>query len=929
MRKFSVAVGLALVVAWGSWLLAAPPVGPVAIAPSTAVVGVPTAVTVTALIQDPLLISASVNLQQIDATGKVVAIVGTLRDDGTNGDVVAGDKTFTIRWSVQPAAIGQLRYQVSAGFRGMLKRIMSTPVSLDVTRAQWSVQPVLDASQPVVGTVGLLGGRLSITGSDGTHFTLTIPAGALSDDYEMSLLPLLGLGGLPPAGTFIAGVRLQPDGLTFAIPAELSIELPAGAPVPGDLLGYAYQGNGEEFHAKPAFVSGNTVTLYLRHFTGDGVFTATEESCAALKTSPPSDPNEAHEQLLACVDFATDRYATELADSWPAIRDEMSADGDPSLCTPASLTDAAGLYALFLRYRDLMDLQNDPVLEAAVAEGSGLLERAVSCVQPKVDQACKAATTCSAVQSPLSQLSQIQRLVDLFGLAGVETLTSLCDGLFSVSIQGAADPLIRGTSRALTAIATSRLGAPVLTWKSDAPEVASVTTPGGVVTGNRVGDTFVNVEAVQCGMSVLAARATTAVKVVDPPAVPVPISVAPSGRVIAVGDTLMLEARAANGDPLAAGKIVSWTIPPGLAIASMAGSSVTVRGVNPGVYKITAELDGFTAHATVEVVSLAKQIAVGETVTLTAACPAGSLVSWTVPAALAIASQAGNAVTLRGVLPKRGYLVTAECAGARVSTTVNVTVSGLTIKWKVRGNWGLDYRTFPVGDFLGETCTESTSIDWTGEAHYVGRGEALPDGSGWEFIGDLTTMPQTGTLTFARDQRRSWSSGAFTVWTYELDGVIPDDLVFPWSPETYPYSYYVKQPWRAKILVGEGFCDPFGRVDDFRCTAQQGWSSVLGVRNVVYLGMASSVIVTSTDKDGGVSQGVTTSVLPWGDVFLLPGVIPMVEGGESASGFRKQVFIPFSPCVSYPEGWSWTWGGYESCANQGGVLWDVEVIVTK
>ena len=151
MRKFGVAVGLALVVAWGSWLLAAPAVGPVAITPATAVVGVPTVVTVTALIEDPLLIPASVNLQQIDATGKVVAIVGTLRDDGTNGDVVAGDKVFSARVTLNEAQEGSVSLRVSAAFKGLLMRVFSP--TLTVRAAQGEAVAAVGAAGQVQAPV--------------------------------------------------------------------------------------------------------------------------------------------------------------------------------------------------------------------------------------------------------------------------------------------------------------------------------------------------------------------------------------------------------------------------------------------------------------------------------------------------------------------------------------------------------------------------------------------------------------------------------------------------------------------------------------------------------------------------------------------------------------------------------------------------------
>ena len=144
MHKCGVAVGLALVAAWGPWLLAAPAVGPVVITPQEVFVNSLSLVTVTASIQDPGVIPASVNLQRLNDDGKVVGIVGSLNDSGLNGDAVAGDRVFTIEWTVQPMAAGILRFQVSAGFRGLLRRVSSTPVALAVVGGDFR-QPSLSA----------------------------------------------------------------------------------------------------------------------------------------------------------------------------------------------------------------------------------------------------------------------------------------------------------------------------------------------------------------------------------------------------------------------------------------------------------------------------------------------------------------------------------------------------------------------------------------------------------------------------------------------------------------------------------------------------------------------------------------------------------------------------------------------------------------
>lgn len=108
---------------------APPMVGLPAATPSFIQVNTETTVTVTSRIDDASLIRDSVLLQQVDATGRVLKILGTMNDDEKGGDLKANDKVFTIQVPLNIANPVLLR--VSAGFRGLLKRVTcgNVPVS--------------------------------------------------------------------------------------------------------------------------------------------------------------------------------------------------------------------------------------------------------------------------------------------------------------------------------------------------------------------------------------------------------------------------------------------------------------------------------------------------------------------------------------------------------------------------------------------------------------------------------------------------------------------------------------------------------------------------------------------------------------------------------------------------------------------------------
>lgn len=57
---------------------------------------------------------------------------------------------------------------------------------------------------------------------DGTRYTLEVPAGALQEETEVTMTPVLSAKGLPFSGGLVVVVRFAPEGLTFLTPASLT-----------------------------------------------------------------------------------------------------------------------------------------------------------------------------------------------------------------------------------------------------------------------------------------------------------------------------------------------------------------------------------------------------------------------------------------------------------------------------------------------------------------------------------------------------------------------------------------------------------------------------------------------------------------------------------------------------------------------------------
>ena len=130
------------------------------------------------------------------------------------------------------------------------------------------VEVETDAAAAAVATIGRNGGWLRATGADGSVFDLRVPVGALGADTEITMTPLTGLRGLPPATTLAFGVVLEPDGLTFAAPGWLYVSTDDE---PGAIAsGFGIDGD----TATPRGIGydGERYVLPVAHFSGAGGF---------------------------------------------------------------------------------------------------------------------------------------------------------------------------------------------------------------------------------------------------------------------------------------------------------------------------------------------------------------------------------------------------------------------------------------------------------------------------------------------------------------------------------------------------------------------------------------------------------------------------------------------------------------------------------
>ena len=150
-------------------------------------------------------------------------------------------------------------------------------------------------------------------GADGTLYGLMLQndrllmedeEGDLAVDYDsdLTMTPVSSIEGLPFSQGYLAAVHLGPDGGKLVNSAILSMEIP-GEYKPEELIGFAADGAGEDFHLYPAsFYSydGKTYAeFYVTHFSLYGVAPIVVGEIEAQQGHPPVDPSSQDDQELA------------------------------------------------------------------------------------------------------------------------------------------------------------------------------------------------------------------------------------------------------------------------------------------------------------------------------------------------------------------------------------------------------------------------------------------------------------------------------------------------------------------------------------------------------------------------------------------------------------------------------------------------------
>lgn len=160
--------------------------------------------------------------------------------------------------------------------------------------------PALDMARAASGTfTAATGGTLEATAADGTTFRLTVPAGALLSDLDITMTPLASAAGLPYGGGLVGAVQLAPDGLELIEPGRLVITPPAGLALDRQSP-FGWRSDDDDLHNTfQTDFSAGTVTLPISHFSGAGLASGSAQDRVAQAEKELQDRRADFENKLS------------------------------------------------------------------------------------------------------------------------------------------------------------------------------------------------------------------------------------------------------------------------------------------------------------------------------------------------------------------------------------------------------------------------------------------------------------------------------------------------------------------------------------------------------------------------------------------------------------------------------------------------------
>jgi hypothetical protein len=268
---------------------------------------------------------------------------------------------------------------------------------------------------------GADGGSISVTGSDGTVYTLDVPPGALLADTTITATAAASTEGITGAEQ-VHSVRLEPDGLQFAGPAALTIVPPTPIP-PGQSLGFSATGDGSD----PTLVSFDEtgVSIEIAHFSIAGILEFLGD-VNAIRITFGAQSAESKINSQIAVDLAIRRAVEERGASTDVIdarlKDDLRAYQDQVV---VPLIDVAGNTCAGLQRAAFATLNFYVIASRAAIDGVNDLQAIAQDQIGKYQSACEAEFTaqCREANDPNILITFWANVRRMRAFAGMSPLT--------------------------------------------------------------------------------------------------------------------------------------------------------------------------------------------------------------------------------------------------------------------------------------------------------------------------------------------------------------------------------------------------------------------------------------------------------------------------------------------------------------------------
>ena len=226
----------------------------------------------------------------------------------------------------------------------------------------------LDGAGSTSAWIGPGGGRLAATASDGTAYSLDIPADAVLEATPIAMIPIRSVDGLELSGGLVGAVYLEPAGLQLAEPATLEIRSSKALPPGMRLAGVDAEDDGTT-DLTPALAVDGAFRMPVFHFSAPGAGFGTTVDLQRI--APPAAGGRLSTALSALLAEDVPWSATTSVEAYAGIVSVWGNAIEPELSSVADDQALLGALADWRQFVFILNLyahHGDVV--AALADGS-------------------------------------------------------------------------------------------------------------------------------------------------------------------------------------------------------------------------------------------------------------------------------------------------------------------------------------------------------------------------------------------------------------------------------------------------------------------------------------------------------------------------------------------------------------------------------